>query len=996
MRRTIAGLALRAAIGLCLAAISTPRSLLAQGVAKEGPQGASSADSIDLAAQRMTTWSEGKVRWVQLEGQIAIQQGLVGPRGDRAIVRILPATLTGENATKLDAYIETDAVPGARFSKAKPASHARIHMESTYGVDLKPYKQPNQKENVKPLSGPPSDLRLLNLGFPRERDPGTQKTEPSQARRRTKPAAEDQARGQAPAETARVVDQTSMVKPEAPSTEPAVDPPRIGPGGAIEQPKTDAAVQKVQGDLGGELPQELLDSLQDPPAPGSVVPRPSRPTEDIPIEEEPPEPLDDVDSVPLPKPIGDPDFSDATPIGPGFRQVLNIYQIDSDGFSSRQLETVDGITKVVIRGGVNIVVETGVKPMEDPKNQAKREKERKQELEDAARLGLKPSDEPKQDPHLGTIDVVADNAVIWYKPEPPSQAAGAKKQTPMQMYVEGNVVFRQDDRKIAGQPDRRTFRAERAFYDFQTDRLIALDGEANVFSPGVISPMRISAPRIDQFPSDRLSSTGQPLKTIRADNTTTTGSRFADPGYKFTSRYMEANQIEVPATDPSTGKQLTDPDGRPVYRLKTVVDGRQNIFYLGGVPVFFWPYQEADEDDLSPSLREITPGYISYFGQYLLTDWNGFRVLSDLLPGLNIQKPSSVDIWNLEMDELSKRGVAFGTNIGYFGERLIPGYLDGYSGYFKIWGLEDHGIDTLGTGPAVITYGPPGLGQRGFQRGDVPLQQSLRGMTTFRHMQSFINNRTGKPSFADDLPAYRIIDQDTPTLLDLPNDPLEDLRLQLEFGLISDRHFQEEYYQNEWNTGRDQSTDLYLIRQLENRAATATVEGNLQNFYTQTQWLPRLDYYRLGDSFLGDRFTYFQHSGVDYAAVHTAIEVNNPSIFAFLPYDPVSNTSGLFQSGRMYTAHEIDMPINLKYLRIVPYCAGPIRGLEQPDRRGIDGADLGRVWSSGGRFGMAEVCRRGERFVQRPRNQPQDRLLRRLSQRLFEPEPEPNRRPRYN
>ena len=53
-------------------------------------------------------------------------------------------------------------------------------------------------------------------------------------------------------------------------------------------------------------------------------------------------------------------------------------------------------------------------------------------------------------------------------------------------------------------------------------------------------------------------------------------------------------------------------------------------------------------------------------------------------------------------------------------------------------------------------------------------------------------------------------------------------------------------------TGLDQETLAYLIRQKDNWAWTIWTEANLQNCYTETQWLPKLDYYRLGDSLLGN------------------------------------------------------------------------------------------------------------------------------------------------
>ena len=96
-------------------------------------------------------------------------------------------------------------------------------------------------------------------------------------------------------------------------------------------------------------------------------------------------------------------------------------------------------------------------------------------------------------------------------------------------------------------------------------------------------------------------------------------------------------------------------------------------------------------------------------------------------------------------------------------------------------------------------------------------------------------------------------------------------------------------------------------------------EANLQTFNTETQWLPRLDYYRLGDSLCSNLFNYYQHTGVDFANVHTDVMVNDPNLFAFIPYDPISHTSGPWSSMRAYTNHEIDMPLNIyDVVRVVP------------------------------------------------------------------------------
>lgn len=639
----------------------------------------------------------------------------------------------------------------------------------------------------------------------------------------------------------------------------------------------------------------------------------------------------------LPAPIPEANLPDMLakfgPILPGTQRIINIYPSTSNpNYRYQQLPPENGYTRVVIRGGVNIVVNTGT-AQRNKEEEDKKEEEKKAEAKKKAKGITDSKDKDKKEgdaakkkgesppAQYGTIDIVSDNAVIWYKLDPEKKstvtAEGGVKDDggkPLEVYLEGNVVIRQDDRLIAGVPDQRTFRADRAYYNFQTDRMTALDTESNMFAPGLVAPLRVFSPKIDQYRPSTVDANGNVsfgTKIIHAEQTKSTGSRFANPGYSFNSRSMDIEEEVVPLQDPTTGKSFGDKkDPATKKRLKTYLNASQNVFFISGVPVFYWPFMKADEDDLNPPFRAINPGYVNYFGEYVLTDWNGFRVFG-------LKRPKEIDVWNLEVDALTARGLGLGTNLGYYGKNLLNAMPGEYFGYFKMWGLQDHGIDDLGTGPAIVTNGPAGAGKRGFQRGAVPPYQQYRGMITYRHMQS---------------------------LLDDTADPLEDFRAQLEFGYISDRHFLEQYYQNEFNAGRDQNTDLYVIRQKNGWAATALIEGNLQNWYTQTQSLPRVDYFRLGDSLLGDRFTYFQHTGADYAAVNTAIEVNNPNIFAFMPYDPISNTSGLWQSGRIYTAHELDMPLKFQFFRVVPYVQGQFVGWNQQ----LAGQAMGRVWGAVG------------------------------------------------
>ena len=150
-------------------------------------------------------------------------------------------------------------------------------------------------------------------------------------------------------------------------------------------------------------------------------------------------------------------------------------------------------------------------------------------------------------PKFGIIDIEAESAVIWNIPIPrrarsrrTQRRADRGPQSAHGGLPEGDVILRQDENKVAGKADQRTFRAKRAYYDFLTDRFLALDGEVDVFAPGFIAPMKIKSPRIEQFhklitrPDGTIVPDDNP--EIRADQTVMTGSRFPNPAYQINNR----------------------------------------------------------------------------------------------------------------------------------------------------------------------------------------------------------------------------------------------------------------------------------------------------------------------------------------------------------------------------------------------------------------------------------------------------------------------------
>ena len=591
-------------------------------------------------------------------------------------------------------------------------------------------------------------------------------------------------------------------------------------------------------------------------------------------------------------------------------------------------------------------------------------------------------------PKFGIIDIEAESAVIWKHPDPkkgqgivgPNGELIEDPNQPMEVYAEGNVILRQDENKVAGRADQRTFRAKRAFYDFLTDRFLALDGEVDVFAPGFIAPMKIKSPRIEQFhklitrPDGTIVPDDNP--EIRADQTVMTGSRFPNPAYQINNRFVDLTRKTKPLTDPNTGRLVGDPnDPKAPMDMTWRYDARQNVFWMGWVPVFYWPQAHrryrrprgsAAADRLS-NQQLLRPA-----GALRLERIQGLRPASARLDRQLEHRPRLPERPHQGLPRAGQRDRLVRPRLDPRPDRSLSQDPDpGRAHHLRLLRLHGH----LGTeGPRASTCwarvrrssptGPPARASGDTSASDVPPFQEIRGRFNTRHMQRF-----------------------------LPDDEehrFEDLRLQLEVAYVSDRHFLEEYYKRLNETGMDQETLLYMQHQKDNTAWDLWTEANLQNFYTDTQWLPRLDYYRLGDSLANHWFNYYQHSGVDYANTHTDVMVNNPNLFAFMPYDPISNTSGVFQACRGYTNHEIDMPLNIyNVVRVVPYVQGQLVGWTDqigggPFNQQSTGA-TGRYWGAAGVHAETTIWKRyperRERHPQHPRPEQQDQLLRRFPRR---------------
>ena len=884
--------------------------------AQEAPEpdaASRTADPLSLTADRVTRWVSPDGYYVHLLGDAALLQGVEGFRAREAVARIVDRSSATERLYLVEVYAEGAVRASGEAAPTRTGGQRAVFR--TPEVQIKAY----EPRGLIALPGPPRPAGiLLRSGFARA-NPGAPAARPSTAAgldpqrglaqdraaptRRARPKRDPMV---VPAQFVRNVPPNMNANPD-PVARPAADPPVVPVAAAVPAV---AAVQPPPVDL--------------PPIEGP--PREGAPAVDVPAlppnpEDLPPglEPLPTEPGTPTTPPGAGAAATPLVPIMPGSQRITTIGPRSGREQMFRQLPTTpEGVEIYIVRGGLNLVTRT---------------------------------------PQLGIMDIEADEAVIWRGPQrekgqsvrgPNGEWIDDPQKQPMEVYLEGNVIVRQDQGKVAGKGDQRTMLAPRVYYNFLTDRFLAYDAEMNIFAAGLLAPMKVKAPRVEQFhplikqPDGSFKPSEHP--TIRADHAVTSGSRFPNPGYRITNKALDLTRHPQPAKDPITGTRLQAKPGdkNPPEDLVWTVDARQNLYFAGPIPVFYWPRFVADLDDTEPPLRQIFFRTNNYFGQQLLTDWNGFRFIGR-------KRPDWIDIWNLDLDYLSartKQFPAFGMETGWFGQDFFADLADpyhrrrpqldtitkSYFGYFEIWGLRDFGTDVLGTGPAIITNGPPGAGMAGIQRSSTPPYEDFRGRFNIRHNQRF-----------------------------LPNDDehqFEELRLQLEAGAYTDRYFLEEYYKRLHDIGLDHETLAYGIWQKDSQFADLWGEVNLMNWQTETQWLPRADYYRLGDSLLSNWFTYYQHSGADYATIHTDIMVNNPNLFAFIPFDPISNTTGVFSAGRFYTNHELDMPLKFfNAVRLVPYLQGQAVGWTDQLGGGplghLPAGALGRVW--GGVGSRAEV-----------------------------------------
>ena len=138
---------------------------------------------------------------------------------------------------------------------------------------------------------------------------------------------------------------------------------------------------------------------------------------------------------------------------------------------------------------------------------------------------------------FGSIDLSTDRLVIWTKSQGGlsfDKASFQDANAPLEIYLEGNIVFRQGDRIIY---------ADRMYYDVRRQQGTILNAEILSPVPSYDGLVRLRAQVLQQVNRDQ----------FVAQEASVTSSRLGIPSYEFRAGQLVFQDIQKPAIDPYTG-----------------------------------------------------------------------------------------------------------------------------------------------------------------------------------------------------------------------------------------------------------------------------------------------------------------------------------------------------------------------------------------------------------------------------------------------------------
>ncbi|HBI43360.1 MAG TPA: hypothetical protein DDY78_10970 [Planctomycetales bacterium] len=480
-------------------------------------------------------------------------------------------------------------------------------------------------------------------------------------------------------------------------------------------------------------------------------------------------------------------------------------------------------------------------------------------------------------PGVGLLDIEADRLVVWTKGRDPQQLIANLQNSKGQSTSELEFYLsgNVEIRETDG-PDLRILRADEVYYDVNHNVAVALSATVQLKKAGVPDDVYIKADELLELAPKK-------YQVIRAE--IFSSKLPSDPGLKvyFADAVVEDKTspkfsiFGMPVLDRKTGQQEK--------RTQTLVEAHNVFFDLENVPFFYLPYVAGDAREPFGPLTDVSFGFNRIYGVEAGIGLNLYELFGiEALEGTR---------WKGTVNYLSRRGPGVGTEFDFSGKELF-GVPAKYDGVVKGYAMSDRAYDLLGGN------------RENFPGAFTP--QDFRGRFLFRE-----------------------------NVYDLPYG----LSVQAQVSALSDHNFLEAYYKQEFDRELNQSTFLYVKEQPEheNWAVTGLVEPRIREWVTDTEQLPSVNGYLIGQSFF-DRLTYNAWAGAGYYHLLPSSDVTRSNATEV----SVSPTDQNDATGRFHLQQELSAPFYLGPVKTVPYATLLLADYTND----LNGNDIGRVYGGGG------------------------------------------------
>lgn len=355
-----------------------------------------------------------------------------------------------------------------------------------------------------------------------------------------------------------------------------------------------------------------------------------------------------------------------------------------------------------------------------------------------------------------------------------------------------------------------------------------------------------------------------------------TTSQFGRPKWR-----IEASDIFL--EERSLGAPRIDPATGRRQETITSVTSLNNRLFVEEMPLFALPYLSGTAEDPNVPIRHLTAGWSGIFGAEIRTGWNMAGLFGlDLPPGTE---------WDLLADYLSDRGPAIGSRGQYDFDAALLGMPARHQGLGDLYYINDSGRDNLGLDRRALD---PSTRNRG--------RMLLRNRSTFS--------------------------------------PFTYLIAEVGHVFNNDRNFMEQYFEPEWDTGKDLENLLFLNHQVDNLTGSLMLSARSNNFENQTNWLPKADLTILGEPVFESPLIWSMHSSAGYAQLRQARAPVDTMADPFVPLDFFADSAGTVAMSR----HELSLPFNVGPVKFVPYALGEVAHWQED----LTGGDLTRLYGSAG------------------------------------------------